>query len=60
VAKPVSCARAAAAWRSCCAATKACQASPEERLRKLADLFGAGLLTAEVYQQRQAEIAREV
>jgi hypothetical protein len=39
---------------------QAYQASPEERLRKLADLFGAGLLTAEVYQQRQAEIAREV
>lgn len=36
------------------------QASPEERLRKLADLFAAGLLTAEVYQQRQAEIAREL
>lgn len=36
------------------------QATPEERLKKLADLFAAGLLTAEVYQQRQAEIARDL
>lgn len=36
------------------------QASPEERLKKLAGLFAEGLLTAEVYQQRQAEIAREL
>lgn len=32
----------------------------EERLQKLAALYEKGLLTAEVYQQRQAQIAEEV